>query len=170
MRNGALMRKEMIFPVVGLIFIFNSLNFPPSFGQAEKSNNIQNASSSSRIIPSANENSCGFYPHEEWWCDCDVEPAKMSFRKNGILLLNKSFKWLSPCKWEYSINTKELKIVFPKKVSKRVHTFFEIQKRNLEFEKKTPTMKYNAETRELTFPFDEKTLSIELFGWFFYKQ
>lgn len=31
-------------------------------------------------------------------------------------------------------------------------------------------MKFGPGTRELTFPFEEMTESIELFGWFFYKQ
>jgi hypothetical protein len=160
--------KKNLLPLFATLFF--SL-FPVSFcvfGQTDKPTEMsQNASPSAEVPSPSPRMEEPFRPHEAWWCD--VEPKELFFQKNGRILFTKSFTRYNPSKWEYLPKTREMKIIFPRKVAKEVRTFFAHQKRQREYEKQSSPRTFDPLTRELTFPFDESTESIELFGWFFYK-
>ena len=104
--------------------------------------------------------------HEEWWCDCDVKPARMFFRRNGTLIFTGMFKHHGPAKWQYLSKKKELKIIFPlNSASKSLEVFFKGSQEG------KVNYKYDSQKRELNFiPFDSRTETIEFLGWCFYKE
>ena len=150
-----------IFKLIICISFFPSLLLGQS---VELNSKTKNASHSQSINSDSKQQTKVFRVHEEWWCDCDVKPARMFFRKNGNLLFTGMFKDYGPAKWQYNSNTKELKFIFPSRLSRSLEKFFQIK------DDQVTNLKYNPKSRELTFPFDDKTEAIEFFGWYFYKE
>lgn len=164
------MSQKPIVALVGMALLFQPQFEASCLAETLNAAGMPGVSSPATEVSPVPQKQESFVPHATWWCDCDEKPAIMQFDKAGTVTLSGSFAWISPSRWEYLADARKLKFILPEEAAKRAKSFFEISDKNMKYQNQTPVVEYNAKTRELTFPFDEKTPSIELFGWYFYKE
>jgi len=164
------MSQKSIVVLVGMALLFQPQFEASCLAETLNAGVTPGVSSAATEVSSVQPRQETFVPHATWWCDCDEKPAIMQFDNAGTVTLSGSFAWISPSRWEYLADAKKLKLILPEQAAERAKSFFEASDKNMKQQNKTPFTEYNAETRELTFPFDDQTPSIELFGWYFYKE